>query len=80
MNPRSRSLLAALLALVVPLAGAAQSPRALRLADALDEAERSNADAVLASLHDDSARAERRIAAALPNPTLAAVPGLPSQY
>ena len=80
MNPRSRSLLAALLALVVPLAGAAQSPRALRLADALDEAERSNADAVLARLHVDSARAERRIAAALPNPTLAAVPGLPSQY
>jgi cobalt-zinc-cadmium efflux system outer membrane protein len=50
------------------------------LNDAIAAALRSNPDVLLARATVDSARAERRIAGALPNPTLATVPNSPFQY
>ena len=62
---------------VVSTSGA---PEALTLATAVDAALRANADVLAARLRVDSARAERRIAGAYPNPTLTATPSNPSQY
>jgi len=54
--------------------------RAVTLAAALVSARRANPDLVVARLREDSARGERAIAAALPNPTLGVVPNVPTQY
>src|SRR5262245_42933180 len=66
-----------------PIAARAQAPRegeALSLRAALAAALSANPDLVAARLRVDSARAERSIARALPNPTLTATPGNPAQY
>ena len=52
----------------------------LTLRAALARALTNNPDVVTSRLRIDSARAERLIARALPNPTLSATPGNPSQY
>ena len=52
----------------------------LSLATAVEAALRANADVLVARLRVDSARAERRIAGAYPNPTFTATPSNPSQY
>jgi outer membrane protein, heavy metal efflux system len=57
---------------------AAQTP--LTLSQVLDVALRRNPDILQASLRVDSAHGERRIAAALPNPTYVGIPGNPYQY
>lgn len=60
---------------------AAQSPaRGVTLADAIHTALRENPDVVVAGATRDSARAESRIARALPNPVLAGNPNTPYQY
>lgn len=58
--------------------GAAQA--ALTLDSAIARAIAANPDLLAARLRIDSARAERAIAAAFPNPTVSATPGNPSQY
>jgi cobalt-zinc-cadmium efflux system outer membrane protein len=50
------------------------------MAEVVAYALRANPDLVVARLAIDSARAERRIAGAVPNPALAVVPGNPFQY
>jgi cobalt-zinc-cadmium efflux system outer membrane protein len=52
----------------------------LTLELAIATALRANADLLTARLRVDSARAERRIASAWPNPTFSATPSNPSQY
>lgn len=52
----------------------------LTLGAAVARAMNANPDVVLARLRLDSARAERTIARALPNPSVSATPGVPSQY
>ncbi|GJG85426.1 hypothetical protein tb265_06070 [Gemmatimonadetes bacterium T265] len=59
---------------------AAPPARSVTLAAALTAARRANPDLVVARLREDSARGERAIAAALPNPTLGVVPNVPTQY
>ena len=57
---------------------APQAPPTLR--QVLDIALRRNPDILHARLQVDSAHGERRIAAALPNPTYSGIPGTPYQY
>lgn len=52
----------------------------LTIAAAIDRALAANPDVVTARTRIDSARAERTIARALPNPTLSATPSNPSQF
>ncbi|HKW48820.1 MAG TPA: TolC family protein [Gemmatimonadaceae bacterium] len=52
----------------------------LTLEAAVEGALLANADVLVARLRVDSARAERRIAGAYPNPTFTATPSNPSQY
>jgi cobalt-zinc-cadmium efflux system outer membrane protein len=61
-----------------PVPAAAQTPPSL--GDLVSRALRNNPDIRLASVRTDSARAEGRIARAIPNPTLAAIPNAPYQY
>lgn len=56
------------------------SARGLTLDSAVAIAVTMNPDLVTARLRSDSARAERRIAGALPNPSLSATPSNPTQY
>lgn len=56
------------------------APGALTLGAAVDAALRTNPDVLAAGLRADSARADRRIAGAYPNPTFTATPSNPSQY
>jgi outer membrane protein TolC len=63
-------------ALAAPAAG--QAPPTLR--DIITRALQENPDVRLARLRLDSAEAERRIARALPNPTVSAIPNAPYQY
>jgi outer membrane protein TolC len=58
----------------------AQANPALTSDAAIARALSRNPDLLTAQLRVDSAGAERRIAAGLPNPTLSATPGSPSQY
>ena len=58
----------------------AAAQRAPGLGDLVSRALRDNPDISLARVRTDSARAEGRIARALPNPTLAAIPNAPYQY
>lgn len=58
----------------------ASSVAPLTLAAAVDSALRNSPDVLIARSVQDSARAEGRIARALPNPQLAAVPNTPFQY
>jgi cobalt-zinc-cadmium efflux system outer membrane protein len=55
-------------------------PSGLTLSAAVDSALKNNLDLRSARSLADSARAETRIARALPNPTIAAVPNTPFQY
>jgi cobalt-zinc-cadmium efflux system outer membrane protein len=65
----------------VPTARAGSGSGApVRLPEAIAAAVARNPDLVIARLRVDSARAERWIAGAVPNPTLSATPGNPSQY
>ena len=64
--------------LAAPARAAAQSPPTL--GQVVDAALRGNPDLLQARLRVDSAHGERRIARALPNPTLAGIPGNPYQY
>jgi cobalt-zinc-cadmium efflux system outer membrane protein len=52
----------------------------ITLRDAVDSALRNNFGLRVARAQADSARAESRIARALPNPTYAVIPGTPMQY
>src|SRR5260370_24679919 len=72
------SLLVLSVPLVVAARAAAQSPPTLR--EVVEAALRRNPDLLQARLRVDSAHGERRIARALPNPTLAGIPGNPYQY
>ena len=65
------------------LHGQASNPRApsgLSLDAAVDSALRHNWDLRIMAAAGDSARAETRMARALPNPTVAAIPNTPFQY
>jgi len=69
--------------LPIVLQGQASNSRAtagLTLDAAVDSALRHNWDLRMVTAASDSARAETRIARALPNPTVAAVPNTPFQY
>ena len=66
------------MALAAPHSVRAQ--RGVTLPEAIATALRDNPDALIARAAVDSARGERRIAAALPNPTLSGVPNTPYQY
>ena len=59
--------------------GTAGSAR-LTLRDAVDSAMRNNVDVWIARSVADSARAETRIARALPNPVFSSIPNVPFQY
>src|SRR5260370_36107777 len=72
------SLLVLSVPLVVAARAAAQSPPTLR--EVVEAALRRNPDLLQARLRVASAHGERRIARALPNPTLAGIPGTPYQY
>lgn len=77
--------IAALCGILLPgmLQGQSSTPRAvpaLTLDAAVDSALRHNWDLRLVVAAGDSARAETRIARALPNPTFAAIPNTPFQY
>ncbi|HKW40247.1 MAG TPA: TolC family protein [Gemmatimonadales bacterium] len=74
----ARALAGLLVAPLLPVC--AQQPEAWTLARVLDVARRQNPDLVTARLRVDSARAERTIARALPNPTYFGIPGNPYQY
>jgi cobalt-zinc-cadmium efflux system outer membrane protein len=63
-----------------PLRAPAQQRTAWTLQEVLAVALRQNPDLIAARLHVDSARAERTIARALPNPTYSGIPGTPYQY
>lgn len=58
----------------------AEASETLTLPRAIAIALRGNGDVLVARLRVDSARAERRIAGAYPNPTFTATPSNPSQY
>ncbi|MEO7084119.1 MAG: TolC family protein [Gemmatimonadaceae bacterium] len=80
-----RSLLVAALACIAGaprgvLAQTPSHPAGVSLREAIAAALLNNPDVLLARAAVDSARAERRIAGALPNPTLATVPNSPFQY
>ncbi|HEY0780315.1 MAG TPA: TolC family protein [Gemmatirosa sp.] len=80
---RGAALVVACAAAAVPRASSAQQPlraRVVTLPAALAAALRGNPDLVTARLREDSAQGERRIAAAVPNPTLGVVPNVPTQY
>ncbi len=72
------SLLVLSVPIVAATRGAAQSPPTLR--QVVEAALQRNPDLLQARLRVDSAHGERRIARALPNPTLAGIPGTPYQY
>src|SRR5260370_10659546 len=72
------SLLVLSVPTVAATRGAAQSPATVR--QGVGAALQRNPDLVQARLRVDSAHGERRIARALPNPTLAGIPGTPYQY
>jgi cobalt-zinc-cadmium efflux system outer membrane protein len=57
-----------------------QRAAGVTLAAAIAAALRHNPDVLIAQAATDSAAAERRIAGALPNPTLSAIPNSPFQY
>ncbi|HVH66595.1 MAG TPA: TolC family protein [Gemmatimonadales bacterium] len=79
MLTRARRVLAGLYAVpLLPLCG--QQPTAWTLPRVLEVALRQNPDVITARLRVDSARAERTIARALPNPTYLGIPGNPYQY
>ncbi len=54
--------------------------RVVTLAGALAAALRANPDLLTARLREDSAQGERRIARAIPNPSVGVVPNVPTQY
>ncbi len=58
----------------------ARAPAPLSLEEVLAVARRQNPDLLATRLRTDSARAERRIARALPNPDVALAPNTPYQY
>lgn len=72
------SLLLLSVPVVAAAQGRAQSPPTLR--QVVEAALQRNPDLLQARLRVDSAHGERRIARALPNPTLAGIPGTPYQY
>ena len=61
-------------------ASISRAPSGLTIDAAVDSALRHNWDLRMIAATSDSARAEKRIARALPNPTVAAVPNSPFQY
>ena len=71
---------ATLSALVTTATPAAHAQHGATLSQAVATALRDNPDALIALAAIDSARGERRIAAALPNPTLSGLPNTPYQY
>src|SRR5581483_9526486 len=73
-----RRLLALLFAF--PALLPAQSSHGVTLTEAIRSALRQNPDLVVAQATVDSARAESRVARALPNPVLAGSPNTPYQY
>lgn len=84
MIRRRLVLVATLCALLPPgLQGQRANPVAgpgLSLHDAIDSALKNNFDVRAATSAADSARAEMRIAGALPNPTFSSIPNTPFQY
>lgn len=69
-----------LLSAQVPVVRSGLTRPPLTLAAAVARAENHNPDLTIARYRVDSAHAERRIAAALPNPTFGAAPSNPTQY
>jgi cobalt-zinc-cadmium efflux system outer membrane protein len=80
MKIRIPSATHALLALTMIVTHPARAQQGVTLPQAIATALRDNPDALIARATIDSARAERRIAIALPNPTLSGLPNNPYQY
>lgn len=80
MNSLRLAAAALACALAVGSAGAQRAATPLRLRDLEAEALRNSPDIRLSAFARDSARAEVRVARALPNPAIASVPNAPFQY
>lgn len=80
MTIRIPSMTYALLAIAMTATHSAHAQQGVTLPQAIATALHSNPDALIARATIDSSRGERRIAAALPNPTLTGLPNAPYQY
>jgi cobalt-zinc-cadmium efflux system outer membrane protein len=80
MKIRLRSTLVTLAPFALAATHAAHAQQGVTLSQAVAMALRDNPDARIALAAVDSARGERRIAAALPNPMLSGLPNTPYQY
>ena len=80
MTIRILSTTHVLLALLMAATHSAVAQQRVTLPQAIAIALRDNPDALIARANIDSARGERRIAVALPNPTVSGMPNTPYQY
>ena len=80
MKIRIRSTTVAFVIIAIATSHSALSQQGVTLPEATAAALRDNPDARIARAAIDSARGERRIASALPNPTLSGTPNTPYQY